>query len=225
VTAYCDPEPAVLRMIDLLGRVPDELLYGPTPCAGFALRDLLDHVGRVAINYAAAGPRTGSVAPGSLPDETDVLGADWRTRIPQDLEVLAGVWHDPAAWSGTGVRADGARMPRDLAGLIVIDEMVVHGWDIARAIGRSYACTEEEAQSILEFFERFAEPGRELERASFFGPIVRVAEGASSMDRALGLSGRDPAWSPYGRRDRAANGSAGSARPTVLAEEPDTPGT
>jgi hypothetical protein len=52
-------------------------------------------------------------------------------RIPQDLDSLADAWRDSAAWSGT-TEAGGLELPAEVAGLVALNERVVHGWDLAQ---------------------------------------------------------------------------------------------
>src|SRR5262249_20243405 len=49
-----DLGPAARRLADLVARIPDEDLTRPTPCPAYALGDLIDHVGGLAIAFAAA---------------------------------------------------------------------------------------------------------------------------------------------------------------------------
>jgi hypothetical protein len=39
-------------------------------------------------------------------------------------------------------------------------------------------------------------PGEEASREGLFGPVVDVRDDAPRLDRVLGLSGRDPSWTP-----------------------------
>jgi hypothetical protein len=39
-------------------------------------------------------------------------------------------------------------------------------------------------------------PGEEAGREGIFGPVVDVPDDAAPLDRLLGLSGRDPGWTP-----------------------------
>lgn len=46
---------------------------------------------------------------------------------------MAGAWKDPAAWTGM-TRAGGVDLPGEIAAAVAADELVLHGWDLARDI-------------------------------------------------------------------------------------------
>jgi len=46
--------------------------------------------------------------------------------------VLAGAWQEPDAWTGMTV-AGPVEMPGEIAGLVALNELVIHGWDVARS--------------------------------------------------------------------------------------------
>jgi len=183
-------------MADLIEHVPDDLLDGPTPCPAYTLGDLLDHVSGFALAFTAAGRK--AAVPGS-PDrasgDASRLGNDWRSRLPRELDALAEAWRDPAAWTGA-TRAGGVDLPGEIAGLVALDELVVHGWDVARASGQTYACDEVLLEVVHDFLAQLAQPGQEGMRDGIFGPTITVPDDAPLLDRVVGLSGRDPAWSP-----------------------------
>jgi uncharacterized protein (TIGR03086 family) len=191
-----DLEPAARRMADLVRSVPDELLDGPTPCPAYTLGDLLDHVGGLTLAFTAAATKAFGDARSQPPSgDASRLGNAWRTRIPKDLAALAEAWRDPAAWSGM-TRAGGIELPGEVAGLVALDELVIHGWDVARASGQAYDCEAPLLEVVHGFVAQFSGPGQEAQREGLFGPVVEVPEGAPLLDRVIGLSGRDPAWSP-----------------------------
>lgn len=195
-----DLEPATRRMADLIGGVPDELLGGPTPCPAYTLGDVLDHVGGTAVAFTAAARKAGGDIASRRPSgDASRLGDDWRTRISGDLAALAEAWRDPAAWTGT-TKAGGVDMPGEVAGLVVLDELVIHGWDVARASGQPYDGDPDLLDVMHGFLAELLRPEQEAFRREIFGPVVEVPDDAPLLDRLVGLSGRDPTWRPHGRQ-------------------------
>ena len=191
-----DLEPAARRLADLVAGVPDELLDAPTPCPAYTLGDLVDHVGGAASAFTGAAVKDLGDATSQGPSgDASRLGDDWRTRIPRDLAALADAWRDPDAWTGM-TKAGGVDLPGEVAGLVALDEVVVHGWDVARATGQAYDCDTPSLEAVNAFVSQFSEPGQEEARAGLFGPVVEVPDDAPLLDRVIGLTGRDPAWSP-----------------------------
>ena len=89
-------------------------------------------------------------------------------------------------------------MPAEVAGTLAIDEVVVHGWDIAAATGGDYSCEPELLQAACQFVEQAVAQTPDG-RPGMFGPPVQVPDNnASQLDRLIGLTGRDPAWRPDG---------------------------
>jgi uncharacterized protein (TIGR03086 family) len=191
-----DLAPAARQTADLIGRVPAEMLDAPTPCPAYSLGDLVDHVGGAALAFTgAAGKDMGESTASGPSGDASLLADDWRTRIPQDLTGLAEAWRDPEAWTGM-TRAGGVELPGEVAGLVALDELVIHGWDVARASGQDYTCDAASLEAVHGFVMQFSEPGQEEMRAGLFGPVVEVPDDAPLLDRVIGLTGRDPAWTP-----------------------------
>jgi uncharacterized protein (TIGR03086 family) len=188
--------PAATRMADLIEGVPDELLGAPTPCLEYTLGDLVDHIRRFTLAFTAAAKKdTAGMTSGRAPGDASSLGDDWRTRIPRDLASLAEAWRDPAAWTGMTM-AGGIDLPGELAGIIALDELVVHGWDVARASGQDFDQDRASLEAVFGFVKQFSGAGQEAAREGMFGPEVAVPEDAPLLDRLIGLTGRDPNWSP-----------------------------
>ena len=76
---------------------------------------------------------------------------------------------------------------------MMLAELVLHGWDLAVATGQAYTVPDQAAAAALAAVEANAELFRQYKG---FAEPVPVADGAPSLDRALALSGRDPAWTP-----------------------------
>jgi uncharacterized protein (TIGR03086 family) len=109
------------------------------------------------------------------------------------LEGLGSAWVDPAAWEGS-TQVGGVDLPGAVGGLIALHEVVLHGWDLARATGLPYdqdpATLRAGLEALLGMY-----PADQLDnRAGIFGPPVDVPDDASVLDRTVAFSGRDPGW-------------------------------
>jgi uncharacterized protein (TIGR03086 family) len=198
MTDMVDLEPATTKLAEVVQGIPEGMLNAPTPCADYSLGDLLDHVSGSLLAFTAAAAKDSGeeTARGPWGDAAH-LGDDWRSRLPRDAAALAQAWRDPAAWTGM-TRAGGVELHGDIAGVIALDEVVVHGWDVARASGQPYECDERLVEVVYEFVMGFAGPGHEENREGLYQPVVPVPDDAPLLDRLIGLTGRDPGWSPKG---------------------------
>ncbi len=188
-----DLMPAAATLGSLVRQVPDERLGDPTPCPDYTVGDLVEHIGGLAQAFTAAARKDLGAFTDSAPQPDGArLPADWRTRIPADLTAMARAWQDPAAWTGM-TRAGGVDLPGEVGGLVALDEIVLHGWDLAASLGRPFDVEPDLLGAVRGFVESFgAQPQA---RNGLFGPIVEVPADAPPLHRVLGLAGRDPAWS------------------------------
>jgi uncharacterized protein (TIGR03086 family) len=192
-----DLGPAALEVARLAGGVSDDQLPVPTPCYGCSVAVLLGHLMNLARLFTAAARK---MAPGAAAagwpgmSRPAPLDPGWRAALPRRLAVLAATWRDPAAWQGMSAAA-GMTMPGDIMGAVVLDELVLHGWDLARATGQKFRCDPDSAAAVLAFTSASARPAGAV-RTGLFGPVVEVPGDAPALDRALGLAGRDPSWLP-----------------------------
>ncbi|MEU3778746.1 TIGR03086 family metal-binding protein [Streptomyces sp. NPDC032472] len=193
-TATLDLGPQAGIVARLVARVPDARLADRTPCPEYAVSGLLGHLAHLAVAFRDAarkdlGPTT-DTAPGAAAPS---LPASWREELPRVLGELAEAWRDPAAWTGM-TRAGGVDLPGDVAGMVAVDELVIHGWDLARATGQGYAPDPAALHASHAFLLAAAED--ESRGGGIFGPVVPVPDHAPLLDRAVGLSGREPGWTP-----------------------------
>jgi uncharacterized protein (TIGR03086 family) len=189
-----DLEPAARRLSHLLERIGDDQLAAATPCDGSTVADLLDHVDGLAQAFAAAatkdaGPMT---ATPPAPDGAR-LSADWRAEIPDHLSALARAWTDPAAWDGM-TQVGGVTLPGEVAGRIALNEIVLHGWDLAQATGQPYPQDPGSLEACHSSLRVMYPPDDLDRRRGIFGPPVDVPDDAPLLDRVVAFSGRDPGW-------------------------------
>jgi uncharacterized protein (TIGR03086 family) len=191
-----DLHPTTRRLATIVERVDDSELGAPTPCPDYAVGDLLDHIGRLAVAFTSAARKEDgtNASPPALGDRAN-LADDWRTRIPRDLTGLGDAWGSPDAWEGS-TKIAGMEMPAGVVGTVGLNEVVTHGWDLARAIGEPYEADSDSIEGCLEFIGPISEPGAEANRAPAFGPAVTPPDDGSPVDRLIALTGRDPDWTP-----------------------------
>jgi uncharacterized protein (TIGR03086 family) len=192
-TSSPDLHPAARAVAQLLDAIGDERLADPTPCPKYAVRELLGHLVGLSTAFRDAarknfGPSTGT-DPGSV---LPVLDDDWRAVLPQRLKEVADAWQKPGAWDGD-TQAGGITFPAAIAGRVALNELAIHGWDLARATSQEYAPGD---ASLRVSYDLLKPAGDDQSRDGMFGPVVRVAEDAPLIDRVVGLSGRRPDWQP-----------------------------
>ena len=189
----CDLSAAAATLADLVRNISDDQLTGPTPCPDYSLGDLVDHVGGLAMAFTWAANKEAPPAGAQGPSgDASRLTDDWRRRIPADLAKLAAAWTQPEAWTGM-TQAGGVDLPGEIAGVVALDELVVHGWDVARddrpAVRRRLRSPSTRSTSFVQGFSADGTSG-------LFGPRVPVPDTAPLLDRVIGMAGRDPTWSP-----------------------------
>jgi uncharacterized protein (TIGR03086 family) len=190
-----DLAPATRALADLVRGVRPDQLEGPTPCEATSVGALLDHIEGLSVAFAQAARKTPPPG-GSTPPSVDAsrLGTDWPERIPQRLAELADAWQDESAWSGM-TEAGGIDLPGEVAGAVAINEVIVHGWDLAVATGQPYSCPDVLIDAARSFVASAVEQNPNG-TPGLFGPPVPVAADAPPLERLVGLAGRDPHWRP-----------------------------
>jgi len=191
MTSSPDLGPAAGRFATLIQGVRDDQLNGPTPCSDWSLAKLVDHAGGFAIAFANAAVKGFGPLSAVPEDGEPQLESGWRDRIAADLERLAIAWKDPQAWTGM-TRVGGVDLPGDAAGMFALDELVIHGWDVARATGQPYDCDEPSLQAVHSLVLGVASAG--ADGPKIFGAPVSVADTDPLLDQVVGLTGRQPAW-------------------------------
>jgi uncharacterized protein (TIGR03086 family) len=153
-----DLAPAAREVERLLDGVKADHLTGPTPCGGYSVADLLDHLMGLSLAFTWAARKTPPAGGTSAPNPAaENLDPQWRTVLPQRLADLVAAWRDPGAWAGM-TEAGGITMPAEQMGAVALDELVLHGWDLARATGQPFTCDPDSTATVLAFTERPRNP-------------------------------------------------------------------
>jgi uncharacterized protein (TIGR03086 family) len=177
-----------------LRAVTADQLTAATPCVDFDVRAVIDHLAWAAVLSQRSATRTpfehdwSSLTPAPFLDGVPV--EQWAAAVPAELDTAADAWGDPAAWEGETLMGT-APMPAGVVGPMMLAEFVLHGWDLARAIGAAYDVPADLGEATLAAVQPLVQMGRD---GGWYGPEVPVPADAPAFDRALGLTGRDPAW-------------------------------
>jgi uncharacterized protein (TIGR03086 family) len=191
---------ATATAVLVVGAVQPVHLDHPTPCAGWDLRMLLEHMSGEDQGFAAAVRAT--VA------GTDVDDAAF---APRPLGAAPATVHAAGAGAVVSAFADAAGLERPVllpqfghrfpletvAGFHLIDTLV-HGWDVAATLGTQDAYAAGLGPDLVAAGLAVAEqvpdgPAREAPGAAF-APALPTGASTDPWHRTLTLLGRDPAW-------------------------------
>jgi uncharacterized protein (TIGR03086 family) len=170
----------------VVGGIADDQLDLPTPCAEFTVRDLLNHLFHVVVNFQALAARK----PADWAGTPDYLGADLGERFAGEVSGLIAAWSDPEALEGV---SPGMGLPQTTVGQMVLLDLTVHGWDLARATGRPYT---PDPGVVTELHELLAVMGPNARQAGLLAEPVPVPPGSDDWVTLLALTGRDPSGEP-----------------------------
>lgn len=200
MTITYDLAPAAAQLARLADGVDDDQLGAATPCEDWPVAVLLGHLLGLTAAFTAAANKDPSSA--SAPEPGGDLPIDWKAQLHERLDALIAAWRAPEAWEGE-TETGGVTMPAEVMGVVALDELVLHGWDLARATGQPFHADPASVQASLGFAASMSEPGQEAGREGLYGPVVPVPGDASDLDRLLGLAGRDPQWAPTRTGERS----------------------
>ena len=181
-----DLDPAARELSRLVVGVRDDQLAAATPCRDWTVADLLTHVHQFATVFAANARKEQAQPPGAL------VG-DWRSAIPAQLDDLARTWGHGSAWEGR-VTAGGVEMDAQDNAVVAVEELTVHGWDLARATGQQLRASDSDLDQVDRFFEMYADELASGEGP--FGPAAVPPARATRLERIIARSGREPSWEP-----------------------------
>ena len=161
--------------------VPDGRWDDPSPCAGWTAKDVLRHV--VTTHGAMPGYAGLSLRLAGNAD-TDPAGA-WIEARDQMQALLDDPARADTEYDGYFGRTTLAATVDRFLGL----DLLIHGWDIARATGQDEAMP---ADQVHRVYTDALGLGDNLRMDGICGPAVPVPGDAPEQDRLLSLLGRTP---------------------------------
>jgi uncharacterized protein (TIGR03086 family) len=185
---------AVLATVKTAELVTPDLLTWPTPCAAWTVGDLLAHMAAQHRGFAAAargaggdlalwqprptGPHTREEYAESAAEVVDAFAS---ADVPERLFALPEF--------GPDVTVPG----QQAIGFHLVD-YVVHGWDLARALGADYELDQACAEPVLRIVGQIPDgPERDSPESPFAHALPGTGSGAA-LDRILRMLGRSQSW-------------------------------
>jgi uncharacterized protein (TIGR03086 family) len=189
---------AVRDSMDIVRQVQLTDLARPTPCEGWTLADLLGHMTVQHHGFAAAArgdgadlkhwefaPAGADAVPRYLAASEDVLAAY------AALDDSLGTVFDLPEF-----QIDPPRFPARVAiGFHFID-YVVHGWDVAAALGVGFELRPGLADEAVRISLAVPNGDNRTADGAAFIPALDIAEDVSALDKILLHLGRTPDWRP-----------------------------
>lgn len=164
-----------------------------SPCEKWSARDVVDHI--VGMHQAMLTP-LGREIPASPTVQEDPLAAYRGARgaveaVLTDPELAATECDTPTGKMTTESHID----------QVVSDDLVLHGWDLARATDQDETMDPSDVERLWasttaipdDLIEKFRTPNAFGPGIEVFGPEVKVPADAPLQDRLLAYIGRNPA--------------------------------
>jgi uncharacterized protein (TIGR03086 family) len=157
-----------------------------TPCDGFSLRTLLTHFTGTTGAVAYAGKTRSLDANDPWGSMVQLNEDEWPEQLTANLDAISAAWCQQDTWQGT---ISGTVMPARSLGEMALIEILLHGWDVARATDQQVDVSDALGAELLRCVAETADLGRQV---GAYGTKVPVADNASDFAKALGLAGRNP---------------------------------
>jgi uncharacterized protein (TIGR03086 family) len=171
--------------------VPEGTLDAATPCGDWDLRTLLNHT-ILWTSYSAERRAHGESVAEDLMNKDFTADPGFREDYARQISKAVQAWSDPQTWAGT-LDVMGNATPAADVGAMLLMEMALHGWDVARATGQEFSADDTTATALEDIVQAQAELFRKYQG---FADAVEPPPDATAFERALTLSGRDPNWKP-----------------------------
>lgn len=197
---------AVDASIDIVSGVVAADLDRPTPCAGWTLADLLTHMTAQHRGFAAAARGHGADPAVWRPEPlAEAIAADpagtYEAAAADVLSAFAEPGVSQAMFALPEFGADAAVIGETAMGFHFVD-YVVHGWDVAAALGAPFSLPAEVLDAALPLALAVPDGGFRDGDASPFARALPSTDG-DALARLLRHLGRDPAWTaPNARLSR-----------------------
>ncbi|MEU8219749.1 TIGR03086 family metal-binding protein [Micromonospora taraxaci] len=177
---------AAPRTVDVVRGITDDQLDLPTPCRDYVVRDLLNHLFEVVVNFQGLAAKR----PVEWAEKPDHLGDGWRDRFEVETDRLVAAWSNPSTLEGV---SPGMGLPQTVVGGMALLDLTVHGWDLAVATDQPYQPAPEAVAELHGLVEQLGPTARKM--GVFADPVTHpTPTGSSDLAHLLTQTGRIPTW-------------------------------
>ncbi|MGC9665837.1 TIGR03086 family metal-binding protein [Planosporangium sp. 12N6] len=181
---------SLTEFIDRVHQVRPEQWPDPTPCPGWDVRAIVNHLvseDRWTVELLAGA----TIAQVGDRFDGDLLGADPLGTLTEAAKQAQAAVTAPGALDRTVHLSFGETPAEEYVRQLLADHLI-HSWDIAAATGMDRRLDPALVRICAEWFTERAETYR---GAGVVGPPVDLPEPVGEQDALLAAFGRDPAWS------------------------------
>ena len=172
------------RFTDRAREVAPEAWDNPAPCEGWVARDIVRHM----VEWMPGLLSSAGVELAPIPSVDDDPVAAWTALADQ----LQGLLDDPiAAATEVDLGPAGHHTIESGIGMIMLGDVVVHTWDLAKATGLDATIDRDMSTRMLR---PMTEMGDMLVASGHYKQAVPVPDDASVEEKLIASTGRDPAW-------------------------------
>jgi uncharacterized protein (TIGR03086 family) len=169
----------IAHFTELVDSISNEQRSLSTPCEGWTVRDLMQHiiVRDRGIAASVGGPPTSEPRP-----DADLV-TQWHERVTWWAEGLA----DPARSSTVWKTALGEMTFEQTTLRMMTGELTIHTWDLARALGVDDTLDPEAVHVTLDQLQAY---GDQIRRPGAMGPEITAPDGADEQTQLIAFTGR-----------------------------------
>ena len=164
------------RWSEVYAQIDEGQWDNPTPCEGWTVRDLVDHLQWHVTALRMLGADTQP-------------GGGWE-EIRSDLDALLS---DPSRLEGNV--DDFGGMPKSALAAFLVGDRLIHTWDLARSIGVDETLPPDAVAATMEGLQHVPVEllrGRNPLGLNMMGDPVAVPDGVTDQDKMLAYTGRRP---------------------------------
>ena len=176
---------AIAETDKIVAGVTADDLAKQTPCTEFKVTDLLQHLVGSNVMFTKIAKGDSFQGAQALPD---MPGDDPIQAWKESSRQVSEAWQDRDLLQKT-VDLPFGTVPAEFGLGIHFLEVLVHGWDLAKATGQEAKLDPDLAQAAYDMISPVIEMGR---AGGAFGPEVPVSPDAPIHERLVGLLGRAP---------------------------------